>query len=159
MRHRPKPTALKVLQGNPGGRSLNMNEPKPAVRIPEPPEELSPDARKEWNRLTPYLLRMGLISDADRAAFSAYCQSYGRWIEAERYLRDEGEIIVTDKGNLVQNPRLWVSNKAFEQMYKLLADFGLTPSSRSKLQVGAPVEDEMDEFMRRGRKLQGGEGE
>lgn len=29
---KPKPTAVKVLEGNPGKRSLNTNEPKPVKK-------------------------------------------------------------------------------------------------------------------------------
>ena len=31
---KPKPTAVKQLEGNPGKRQLNANEPKPAARAP-----------------------------------------------------------------------------------------------------------------------------
>ena len=31
---KPKPTAVKVLEGNPGKRSLNTNEPKPVKKAP-----------------------------------------------------------------------------------------------------------------------------
>ena len=30
---KPKPTAVKVLEGNPGKRSLNTNEPKPVKKL------------------------------------------------------------------------------------------------------------------------------
>ncbi len=153
---RPKPTALKILQGNPGGRPINTHEPKFELTVPDCPIELNADAKLEWSRLAPHLLRMGLITEADRSAFAGYCQAYGRWIEAERYLATEGELLVTDKGNTVQNPRLWVANRALEQMYKFMVEFGLTPSSRTRLKVNPLSEDEMDAFLKRGAKLRQG---
>jgi len=150
---KPKPTALRILQGKPGHRPLNAHEPKPDAAIPDCPAELSADAKAEWARLSPYLLRVGLITTADKSAFAAYCQAYGRWIDAERKLADEGELLLTDKNNLVQNPRLWVANKALDQMYKFMVEFGLTPSSRTRLKVSPAAEDEMDKFMKRGNKL------
>jgi phage terminase small subunit len=48
----PKPTALKVLEGNPGKRPLNQNEPKPEKKAPNCPSWLLPDAKKEWRRLS-----------------------------------------------------------------------------------------------------------
>ena len=153
---RPKPTQLKILQGNPGGRSLNKHEPKPASVIPPCPNELCDDAKLEWARLSPYLLRTGLITEADMAAFAGYCQAFGRWIAAERELKIEGEILVSDKKNLVQNPRLWVANRALEQMYKFLTEFGLSPSSRSRLKIDPKVEDEMDEYLKRGKQSRQG---
>ena len=35
---KPKPTAVKQLEGNPGKRQLNANEPKPAARAPSCPK-------------------------------------------------------------------------------------------------------------------------
>lgn len=153
---KPKPTALKILQGNPGGRKLNTLEPKPTLLIPPCPDELCDDAKIEWKRLSPYLLRMGLITEADMAAFAGYCQTFGRWIAAERGLKIEGEIQKSDKGNLVQNPRLWVANRALEQMHKFISEFGLSPSSRSRLHIDPKVEDEMDGYLKRGEKLRQG---
>lgn len=39
----------------------------------------------------------------------------------------------TPSGHVQQNPWLQVANKALEQMHKLLAEFGLTPASRSRV--------------------------
>src|SRR5262249_37411259 len=70
---RPKPTHLKLLQGNPGKRPYNANEPKPAPQVPSPPEHLTEVALKEWNRLAELLGRIGLLTAIDRTAFAAYC--------------------------------------------------------------------------------------
>ncbi len=153
---KPKPTALKILQGNPGGRALNKHEPKFVAAIPICPDELCDDAKLEWGRLAPYLFKANLMTEADRAAFAGYCQAYGRWIAAERELKVEGEILRSDKNNLVQNPRLWVANRALEQVYKFLSEFGLSPSSRTRLRIEPKAEDEMDGYLERGKKLRQG---
>lgn len=150
---RPKPTQLRILQGNPGKHPINIREPKPAPSVPECPPELSADAKAEWARLSEYLFRLGMITEADRAAFAGYCQAYGRWLEAERILAEEGEILITDKGNSVQNPWLWVANRALEQMYKFLIEFGLSPASRCRLKITPPTEDEMEAYLNRGKKI------
>lgn len=41
-RRKPKPTALKVIEGNPRKRPLNQREPKPVLSIPTCPAHLSP---------------------------------------------------------------------------------------------------------------------
>ena len=43
---KPKPTAVKKLEGNPGKRKLNMKEPVPAKGMPACPDWLMPDGRK-----------------------------------------------------------------------------------------------------------------
>ena len=44
----PKPTAIKQLEGNPGKRQLNTNEPKPKQKAPTCPKWLDDEAKKEW---------------------------------------------------------------------------------------------------------------
>ncbi len=61
------------LKGNPGKRALNKDEPKPAPRLRRVPRHLSDEARKEWRRAGRFLLKLGLASDLELAAFAAYC--------------------------------------------------------------------------------------
>ena len=52
----PKPTALKMLEGNPGKRALDLaGGVNPRIEIPTPPKHLGIEARKEWKRITPLL--------------------------------------------------------------------------------------------------------
>ncbi len=78
---KPKPTALKKLEGNPGKRKLNTKEPVPEKGMPDCPKWLLPEAREEWKRLCQKLSEMGVLTEIDMAAFAAYCQSYARWKE------------------------------------------------------------------------------
>ena len=73
---KPKPTAVKKLEGNPGKRKLNKNEPVPAKGMPECPDWLLPEAKAEWERLCEKLSDMGVLTEIDMAAFAAYCQSF-----------------------------------------------------------------------------------
>ena len=45
---KPKPTALKKLEGNPGKRKLNTKEPIPAKGMPNCPEWLLPEQQTPW---------------------------------------------------------------------------------------------------------------
>ena len=72
---KPKPTAVKKLEGNPGKRKLNTKEPNPGKGMPDCPAWLLPEAKTEWIRLSEKLNQMGVLTDIDRSAFAAYCQS------------------------------------------------------------------------------------
>ena len=48
---KPKPTAPKKLEGNPGKRKLNTKEPVPEKGMPDCPKWLLPEAKEEWRRL------------------------------------------------------------------------------------------------------------
>ena len=61
--------------GNSGKRRLNLKEPKPVTAVPTCPAHLSPTAKAEWKRLARQLGILGIISQFDRAAFAADCQS------------------------------------------------------------------------------------
>ena len=82
---RPKPTALKKLQGNPGRRPLNTAEPKPprARAVPPCPPYLEGEARREWHRMAPMLSASGMMSLADATALAAYCQARRRRVEPD----------------------------------------------------------------------------
>lgn len=79
---------------------------------------------------------MGLLSTADRAALAAYCVTYSRWVEAELMVKKFGMIVKSPKANFpMKSPYLCIAEGAMEQMRKLLVEFGLTPSSRSRIRV------------------------
>lgn len=133
---KPVPTNLKLLRGNPGKRPLNENEPQPANEKPRCPSHLSDPAKAEWKRMSDKLHKLGLLTEIDGAALAAYCQAYGRWVEAERNIKKYGMVLRSpDKGWPVQSPYLAIANKALEQMHKYLTEFGMTPSSRSRIVV------------------------
>lgn len=141
---RPKPTALKTLEGNPGKRPLNENEPRP-TGVPTCPRHLNKDAKAEWKRISRELTAIGLLTRVDRAALAAYCQAWARWCEAELNVQKYGHVIKSPSGYPVQNPYVGIANTALDQMRKFLIEFGMTPASRSRLQITVtPQENETD---------------
>ena len=130
---RPLPTALKLIQGNPGKRPLNKAEPKVKPYAPTCPRWLKKDAKTEWRRIAPILFNIGVLTAIDRAALAGYCQAWGRWVEAEAKVKERGEVVKTSNGNIVQHPYLAVANRAMDNMRKYLIEFGMTPASRSRI--------------------------
>lgn len=144
---RPKPTHMKVLAGNPGNRPLNDREPKPQKKMPQCPPHLQGEARKEWRRMGKKLLELGLMTEIDRTALALYCQAWERWVEAEAEVKKLGAIVKSPNGFPIQNPYLAVANRAMVDLRKMLTEFGMTPSSRSRVQVDqAEKEDDFFGF-------------
>ncbi len=129
----PKPTAIRKLDGNPGKRGFNAAEPQPPDGMPDCPPHLSDEAAREWDRLGPVLHGMGVVTMADRAALAAYCQAYGRWVEAEEKLKQSPLLLKTPSGYVQQSPWLSVVNKQMELMSRFMTELGLTPASRSRV--------------------------
>ena len=144
---KPKPTALKLLEGNPGKRQLNMNEPRFAQKIPPKcPDWLEEEAQAEWNRLSKTLFEMGILTDLDVASFAAYCQAYARWKEAEEFISLHGSIVKTKTGYWQQVPQVSIARTNQKAMLQAAAEFGLTPSARSRIIAGNVKTEEVDEM-------------
>lgn len=135
---KPKPTVVKLFEGNPGKRALNKDEPKVPPTKLRPTTWLSVEAKREWRRVAKLLAKYKMITELDRQLLEAYCTAYARWREAE----EEIDLLVVRRKRKnfwiqKQNPYLAVSNMARKQMMECLAELGLTPSGRSRfIQAG-----------------------
>jgi len=141
---KPKPTQVKKLTGNPGKRKLNEREPQPPAPELRAPDWLVNQAKKEWDRLAPLLARVKVLTQADRDALAAICQLQAQVIEATETLRKSGTIlekeIFSRKGEplgeiLVLHPANKVQMDCIKQLRSLWEQFGLTPSSRARVQT------------------------
>lgn len=141
---KPKPTAIKKLEGNPGRRPLNHHEPQPGKKAPRCPAWLEDEAKKEWKRTGKILERLGLLTELDMAAFAGYCQAFARWKEAEEFISKHGTIIRTPSGYLQQVPQVSIAQTNLKIMLKFCEQFGLTPSARSRIAAGENPEREAD---------------
>ena len=143
---KPKPTAVKVLEGNPGKRPLNLYEPGPEKTAPECPSWLNDEAKEEWDRLADKMVNLGTLTEMDMAAFAGYCQSYARWKEAEEFIEKHGTIVKTPSGYWQQVPQVSIAQTNLKVMLKFCSEFGLTPSFRSRMIAGEVQEGSVDEM-------------
>ncbi|WP_305073877.1 P27 family phage terminase small subunit [Propionivibrio sp.] len=116
----PKPTALKVLAGNPGKRPLNASEPDSGVIDTRPPAELSDAAKAHWTRLAPMLAKSGVLKQSDRDLLFCYCETFAVWMES------------------VQAGKLNVP--MLTQVRQMLNEMGMTPAARTRIVVDKPAE-------------------
>lgn len=146
----PKPTALKKLSGNPGKRKLNHDPEFGSLNSMSVPRHLSREARREWHRVVKELDAAGLLTTVDRTALAAYCQAYANWVEAEQHLQEEGRVMVFPSGYSQISPWATVAKNALAEMKAFMTEFGMTPSSRSRIHVDkAEQEDPFEAFVRK----------
>ena len=146
----PKPTALKILEGNPGKRPLNKREPKPRVELIPCPQYLKPDkiAYAEWNRIVPELYKLGLLTNIDRAALELYCSQYAIYRKAYKDVVDDGLITTNIRNGAKANPAAAIAREAAKVIKAICVEFGLTPSSRARISVpGETIEDELEKLL------------
>ena len=144
---KPKPTHLKLLQGNAGHRPLRADAFSPPVVIPPAPKHVrnNKEALAEWKRVTKELALYGLIAEVDRAALAFYVVNWARHMEAEDMIAKaaaasggSGLFVKAPSGYPIQSPWLAVSNKSMELCCKFLIEFGMSPSSRTRVTASDP---------------------
>ena len=123
---KPKPAGMSA-------RNPERLDGASAAKLPACPKHLQGEARKEWRRLGKRLIECGLFADIDAGALALYCQAWARWVEAEEKLTEYGTVVKAPSGFLQQSPYLSIANKAMDQMTRLLVEFGMSPSSRSRV--------------------------
>jgi len=124
----PKPTALKVLTGNPGRRALPANEPVPPPGEAQAPDWLSIEARKLWNRYAPRFKAMRTLTSADELAFANWMTLQAKVAICER----EGEN---------------VSNETLAKALAYATAFGGTGSGRARINL-EPAKNEKSKLGR-----------
>ncbi len=139
---KPKPTKLRVIQGNPGKRPINKDEPTAPCISPDTPapDHMPPLAKECWVHMVGMLSGAQVITELDLHGLELYCVAYQNWRDAQAKVIELGTIVKSPKsGYPVQSPYFAIANKSHEQMVKLAAEFGLTPTSRSRVtKVAAP---------------------
>jgi P27 family predicted phage terminase small subunit len=144
---KPKPTAIRELEGDRPDRFPEA-EPTPPPGVPDPPATLSKAARVEWIRFGPTLVAMGVLTQADAPAFGIYCEAHADYYRASAKIKKQGEVAATGAGGMKLHPLASVRDRAQKTMLRVLAEFGCTPSSRSRVTAAPSTEvDPLDEMI------------
>lgn len=145
---KPKPTHLKVIEGNPGKRALNHNEPKPEPptdgTIPAPPH-LSRAAKRLWPGQIKILRQMRVLTVADLKAVEGLCEAIADFRTACRATQQNEMFYTTynSRGEkLIRvHPMMALKTEADRRMRVWLNELGMTPSARSRIEVNGPPEE------------------
>jgi len=124
---KPKPTALKLLEGH---RSDRVNDAEPRIPIGSTiaPDGMQGKSLTKWNELAPLLANAGMFTEGDRTALEQLCEDYA-------------------EAKSSKDP------KAKDRLRRLLTEFGLTPSSRARLKSTVePPKDRLAEHLDRMKK-------
>ncbi len=145
----PKPTALKLLNGNAGKHDLPAHEPKPqsGKRTLACLAWLDDLAQKEWHRVVPELHRMGLLATVDQTTFALYCDAYSKYRKAREVIEAKG--MTYTKGLMIYTrPEIKVMMALSAQIRGWSREFGFTPSARGQMNIpGLPENGEKDDWV------------
>ncbi len=92
---------------------------------------------------------MKVLTTVDADALAAYCHSFSRWRDAEDFISKHGMTypIRDDQGRikcLQQWPQVSIARNLLFVLRAYQQEFGLTPASRSRIQVGEPEDPASD---------------
>jgi P27 family predicted phage terminase small subunit len=150
---RPKPTAIRILEGT-ANRKPPSREPSAPKGIPPLPERLNADAvaLAKWHELSAILTGMGVLTTGDGEALATLCEVHAAEQSCLLQLRAGGAVMHTDLGGVKPNPAGPMYRSLVAMKASLLSEFGLTPSSRTKLAttIQAPQDDLEAFFTRHG---------
>lgn len=133
----PKPTALKVVKGNPGKRPLPKNEPKyeAVVKIPTPPSWLSKEGKAHYKRLATRLVKANVLTTNDTESLAILADAYATFIYAQKEIQKKGATVGGVKSQSKLNPYLSIADKAWLKIKALTPEFGMTPASRTRIET------------------------
>jgi len=131
------PSELKKQRGTYRKDRENANEPNlPSVDLPIP-NWLNEDGKKVFMELSCLLHDMSVLTQADSIALEMLCDAYSEYKIAKEVVNSLGATmeIVSREGNVksIIRPEVQIANQAFVRVFQLLKEFGLTPSSRAKV--------------------------
>lgn len=154
----PKPSYLRLLEGNPSGRPFNPSEAKvPVVTTLEPPAWFSADRKAIFNDVCRELSAMGGLSTVDYQMLVLYADTIFQTkqlilrtqaIDNATTLSPKYEYVKDENGNVVRNPdgtpkqqavamkpNPWFNQLVTQKKLALLfaTHFGMTPSARARI--------------------------
>jgi P27 family predicted phage terminase small subunit len=142
----PKPTALKIVEGNRGKRATNKQEPDPTyLQDLTAPSWMPPAARIVWDEVAPALAATKLLTEIDVMALSKLCVAEAQYRYAVSQTGTADDLMseksdVTDDGKEVVtgryiNPWTLIQSMTFKQQLVVMREFGMTPAARSRVQI------------------------
>jgi P27 family predicted phage terminase small subunit len=126
---------LRLLRGNPGKRPLPQNEPELPALTGAPPAFLSPEARQEWDRIMAKVGKTGMLTEVDRMGLVVCCVAWGYFAAAATSVTQVGMLVKDPSSYPVQNPMLRIAKGWAQILARVLPEYGMTPSSRSRIAV------------------------
>lgn len=137
---KPTPTHLRIVKGNPGKRAINTHEPKPRRERPSPPAHMSDKGKETWGYVSGLLDRMGILTEVDAVALELLCEAYADYLQACADLTAFGSNYyetVNQTGGVMHraHPAVAVKQDADRRIRGWIAEFGMSPGSRSRVKA------------------------
>ncbi|CAI0854032.1 phage terminase small subunit P27 family [Serratia fonticola] len=155
------PTHLRLVRGNPSKRAINKNEPKPPTGVPPTPKHFDKQGKYWFKRMAEELDALGVMSQLDGRALELLVEAYTEYrhhcdtLDREGYTyavysEDDGDERKDREIRMIKpHPAAMMKADAWKRIRAMLAEFGMTPASRSKVNATAPdAVDPLADFLK-----------
>jgi len=134
---RPKPTALKVVEGRAGAAKAAASEPKPRpITDAEPTSELTPRERELFDGAMVELQPMGIGGGIDLHTVTMWACAYAQWERCAADVRERGAIVAGARGReRVNNPSAAMARDYATIANRLATELGMTPAARAGMRI------------------------
>lgn len=105
------------------------------TKVPPVPKHLAPHAKAEWRRIMPQLIARRIITKGDLGGVEHYCGAVG----AVRTIAD-----TMSAGGIPDLKLGGLQIRYMQTARQLAAEYGLTPTSRTRIGVGSVDNDDAD---------------
>ena len=131
----PKPTALKLVTGNPGKRAINGSEPEPDLVLDiEPPVHLAERSAAVWREVAPMLKQIKVLTVADLIALEMLCDAVADYRHARKETGDKF-VSWSAKGSQMLNQWLVAQQLSRKAAETFMGKFGMDPVARSRILI------------------------
>jgi P27 family predicted phage terminase small subunit len=153
---KPKPGAIKKLQGNPGKRPIKDLNYDTLTDLPDPKTYLPEPAKEFWNDFGTYCVSQKILSYLDLPMLEVMANEYADYRDSLEKLK-AGKAYKTESGYFQQTPIFSMKNNARDFLTRCLSMFFGTPTERSRGYVQEKgkegKEEEIEAFLKAGKKL------
>lgn len=152
------PSKLKIIRGTFRNNEAPVNEPTPPIlpNAPCAPSHLNSWGKKMWKATAAELLSLGMLAKLDLYSLEILCEQYGIYRELKDAITHQKgsdgkrkKISYADyfAGQNSQTiPEYAAMRAAFERYSALLKEFGLSPASRSRMDIPREPPKAVDEM-------------
>jgi P27 family predicted phage terminase small subunit len=111
------------------------------------PTGLSDDAKALWKNYSAQLHSLGVLTTNDATALLLLVNAHVSYLTLETEIATHGHMIRGRMGEMVRNPAVAMRNDAWKRLLKILQEFGMSPSSRTRISaIPASPESDDDRF-------------
>lgn len=133
------PIETKKARGTNRSDRENKKQPRKVPMDGGVPNWLDDVASKKYVELKEVLQQMKILSKSDLAMLAKLCDSWSNFMEARKVIQKDGLTYTTTtaQGDIMIRPRpeFGIMDKERNNLIKYFTEFGMTPSSRQRVQM------------------------